>query len=44
MHSFDIFDTLITRSTAVPQGIFMLMEKKDVRDEWIHFISLYKFL
>ncbi len=28
MHSFDIFDTLITRSTAVPQGIFMLMEKK----------------
>lgn len=28
MHSFDIFDTLITRTTAVPQGIFMLMEKK----------------
>ncbi len=28
MHSFDIFDTLITRSTAVPRGIFMLMEKR----------------
>lgn len=28
MHSFDIFDTLITRNTAIPRGIFMLMEKK----------------
>lgn len=28
MHSFDIFDTLITRKTAIPGGIFMLMEKR----------------
>ena len=27
MYSFDIFDTLITRSTADPKGIFMLMQK-----------------
>lgn len=28
MYSFDIFDTLITRSTCEPKGIFMLMQKK----------------
>jgi predicted HAD superfamily hydrolase len=28
MYSFDIFDTLITRRTAVPEGIFMLMQEK----------------
>jgi len=27
MYSFDIFDTLITRNTAIPRGIFMLMGK-----------------
>ena len=27
MHTFDIFDTLITRTTAAPDGIFMLMEE-----------------
>lgn len=26
MYSFDIFDTLITRRTAAPKGIFMLMQ------------------
>lgn len=25
MYSFDVFDTLITRRTALPQGIFALM-------------------
>ena len=28
MYSFDIFDTLITRTTATPQGIFALMSDK----------------
>lgn len=28
MYSFDIFDTLITRCTASPKGIFMLMQEK----------------
>ena len=28
MYSFDIFDTLITRRTAEPKGIFMLMQEK----------------
>ena len=28
MYSFDIFDTIITRSTAEPEGIFMLMQEK----------------
>lgn len=27
MYSFDVFDTLITRRTAVPKGIFMLMQE-----------------
>ena len=26
MYSFDVFDTLITRSTATPKGIFMLIQ------------------
>ena len=28
MYSFDVFDTLITRTTATPQGIFALMKDK----------------
>lgn len=28
MYSFDIFDTLITRCTAEPKGIFMLMQER----------------
>lgn len=31
MYSFDIFDTLITRSTCEPKGIFMLMQEKLVK-------------
>ena len=27
LYSFDIFDTLITRTTATPKGIFALMQK-----------------
>lgn len=27
LYSFDVFDTLITRSTATPEGIFLLMQK-----------------
>ena len=27
MYSFDVFDTLITRSTVEPIGIFILMQK-----------------
>lgn len=27
MYSFDVFDTLITRSTAAPEGIFLLMQE-----------------
>lgn len=32
MFSFDIFDTLITRCTATPKGIFMLMQERIVRN------------
>jgi len=28
MYSFDVFDTLVTRCTAEPKGIFMLMQKR----------------
>ncbi|RAZ95130.1 hypothetical protein DK853_31565, partial [Klebsiella oxytoca] len=28
MYSFDVFDTLITRCTAEPKGIFLLMGEK----------------
>lgn len=28
LYSFDIFDTLITRTTATPKGIFILVQKK----------------
>ena len=28
LYSFDIFDTIITRTTANPSGIFMLVEKR----------------
>lgn len=26
IYSFDVFDTLITRRTAVPEGIFAIMQ------------------
>lgn len=42
MYSFDVFDTLITRTTAIPQGIFTLIKDKlegenniDTLDEYV---------
>ena len=36
LYSFDIFDTLLTRSTAQPKGIFLLMQEKL---DSVHFAS-----
>ncbi len=36
MYSFDVFDTLITRRTSTPRGVFLLMQKKKAK------ISAYK--
>lgn len=33
MYSFDVFDTLITRNTATPHGIFALMQDKMEKDK-----------
>lgn len=33
MYSFDVFDTLITRRTAVPQGIFALMKDRLIKEK-----------
>lgn len=33
MHSFDVFDTLITRKTATPEGIFALIHQELNNDE-----------
>ena len=35
MHSFDIFDTLITRKVAVPEGIFAIMQFELGKEEYI---------
>lgn len=42
MYSFDVFDTLITRKTATPQGIFAIIQKeleqkKEYRNIPVHF-------
>lgn len=34
IYSFDIFDTLITRKTAVPEGIFAIMQSELKREEY----------
>ncbi|MCM1154134.1 MAG: hypothetical protein NC489_15100 [Ruminococcus flavefaciens] len=34
MYSFDVFDTLITRKTAVPEGIFAIMQDELRKDEY----------
>lgn len=34
MYSFDVFDTLITRKTAVPEGIFAVMQSELGREEY----------
>lgn len=33
MYSFDVFDTLITRKTAIPQGIFAMMQR-ELEQNW----------
>ena len=34
MYSFDVFDTLITRKTAVPKGIFAIMQSELEKEEY----------
>lgn len=41
LYSFDIFDTLITRKTATPQGIFAIMQETLLKDEQYEDIPLY---
>lgn len=41
MVSFDVFDTLITRKTATPEGIFFLIQDKLRSDEKYRYISSY---
>jgi len=41
LYSFDIFDTLLTRMTAVPKGIFMVMQEKLTRDIKYNMVSSY---
>ena len=41
LYSFDIFDTLITRKTATPQGIFAIMQEILLRDNKYSIIPLY---
>ena len=41
MYSFDVFDTLITRTTALPNGIFALMQLKLVQERAIHGLDDY---
>ena len=33
LYSFDVYDTLITRRTATPEGIFALMQKRLTESE-----------
>ena len=41
LYSFDIFDTLITRTTATPKGIFAIMQERLISDETYRDISEY---
>lgn len=41
MYSFDVFDTLITRTTAAPQGIFALMRDRLNQERHIHGLEDY---
>lgn len=41
MYSFDVFDTLITRTTAEPQGIFLLMKDQMGKEKERHGIEDY---
>lgn len=40
MYSFDVFDTLITRTTATPKGIFALMQERLAQHMYDH-LSFY---
>lgn len=42
LYSFDVFDTLITRTTATPQGIFALMQNKLMND--IRFVGISRYI
>ena len=43
LYSFDIFDTLVTRTTATPCGIFSIMEKHLQKDsEYKNFPEIVK--
>lgn len=41
MYSFDVFDTLITRTTAEPQGIFLLMKEQLNKEKEQHGLDDY---
>lgn len=41
LHSFDIFDTLITRKTLDPKGIFSIMQDKLVNDKKFSYLPNY---
>lgn len=41
LYSFDIFDTLITRKTALPIGIFYLMQEELLKNDYFNDISDY---
>ena len=41
MYSFDVFDTLITRTTAFPNGIFALMQLKLAQERALHGLDDY---
>ncbi len=43
MYTFDVFDTLITRKTATPEGIFALIQKKlQKKEEYLGFSDYIK--
>lgn len=41
MFSFDVFDTVITRRTATPQGVFAIMKDKLIEDRMVNGLSDY---
>ena len=41
MYSFDVFDTLITRTTALPNGIFALMQSRLEKEKAFHGLEDY---
>lgn len=41
MYSFDVFDTLIIRTTATPQGIFALMKEQIYKEQSINKLDEY---